>query len=194
MKNQSYRIRKMPKAWLIIAVLIILGVIISLSMRSPTPIHQSISPIELRQTVANICGSNTLPKLIIVSIGKRHLWACNGKTRAFDSAVVTGMENLPADLTPTGTYHIYAKQTDLYLDGSDSTGSWHDHAYYWMPFLNNQYGTYGFHDATWRTDKDFGNIDPNSDKASHGCVELPLITAIRLYDWSDIGTTIIINP
>jgi hypothetical protein len=135
MKIQSNRMRKMPKAWLIIAFLIILGVVSSLLMCSPAPVRQSISPIKPQQTVTNFCEFNDLPKLIIVSIGKRHLWACNGKVLAFGSAVVTGMEKLPADLTPTGTYHIYAKQTGLFLDGSDSTGSWHDHVSYWMPFL-----------------------------------------------------------
>ena len=118
------------------------------------------------------------------------MWACNGSTQVYDSAVVTGMEQLPADLTPTGTYHIYAKETNLYLKGSDSTGSWNDYVYYWMPFLDNQYGAYGFHDATWRAPGDFGNIDPNSSKASHGCVELPLDTAKWLYNWAQIGTTV----
>ena len=141
----------------------------------------------------NYCASNQDAQNVIVSITARHLWACNGTTQAYDSAVVTGMENLPADLTPTGTYHIYSKQTDLYLDGSDSTGSWHDYVYYWMPFLSNQYGVYGFHDATWRQPNDFGNISPYSSNASHGCVELPLATAKWLYNWAAVGTTVTVQ-
>lgn len=141
----------------------------------------------------NVCTSNTVAQNIIVSISKRHLWACAATTQAYDSAVVTGMENLPADLTPTGIYHIYGKQTDLNLKGSDSTGSWNDHVYYWMPFLDNQYGAYGFHDATWRAPNDFGNIDPYSTNASHGCVELPLATAKWLYNWAPIGTQVTIE-
>lgn len=143
-------------------------------------------------TATTPCTGNSLDKVIIVSISKRHLWACAAQSQQYDSAVVTGMENLPADLTPTGTYHIYGKQTNLYLNGSDSTGSWHDYVYYWMPFLNNQYGTYGFHDATWRADSDFGNIDPYSSQGSHGCVELPLATAKWLYLWAENGTTVTI--
>lgn len=139
------------------------------------------------------CAANTLDKLALISISQRHLWACQGSTVAYDSAVVTGMENLPADLTPTGTYHVYGKQTNLYLNGSDSTGSWHDYVYYWMPFLDNQYGVYGFHDATWRPPSAFGNISPYSSNASHGCVELPLATAKWLYNWVSIGTTVTIE-
>jgi lipoprotein-anchoring transpeptidase ErfK/SrfK len=121
------------------------------------------------------------------------MWACDGTTKAYNSAVITGMENLPADLTPTGTYHIYAKETNRYLNGSDSTGSWHDYVYYWMPFLDNQYGVYGFHDATWRPGNAFGNISSYSSNASHGCVEMPLVAARWLYNWSTIGTTVTIQ-
>jgi len=138
------------------------------------------------------CAGNTLDQLIIVSISKQHLWACNGASSVYDSPVVTGQENLAADLTPTGTYHIYAKQTDLYLNGQDSTGAWHDYVYYWEPFLSNQYGQYGFHDATWRPSSAFGNINPYSSDGSHGCVEMPLAAAKWLYDWSYVGTTVTI--
>ena len=125
-----------------------------------------------------------------MSLSARHLWACDGPNTVYDSAVVTGIQYLPADLTPTGTYHIYAKQTNRTLTGSDSTGIWNDYVYYWMPFLDNQYGTYGFHDATWRAASDFGNVDPNSANASHGCVELPLGAAKWLYNWAQVGATV----
>jgi lipoprotein-anchoring transpeptidase ErfK/SrfK len=154
---------------------------------------QSASKTKPPAPATNYCATNKLSQLVLVSISKRRLWACNGTTIAYDSAVVTGMENLPADLTPTGTYHIYSKQRNLYLNGSDGTGSWHDYVYYWMPWLSNKYGVYGFHDATWRKPNAFGNISPYSSNASHGCVELPIATAKWLYNWAQIGTTVTIE-
>ncbi len=151
--------------------------------KSTTPVTQKPNP----------CAANELSELVLVSISQRHLWACAGTSAVFNSAVVTGMENLPADLTPVGTYHIYAKEANLYLNGSDSTGSWHDYVYYWMPFLDNQYGAYGLHDATWRPANAFGNISPYSSNASHGCVELPLATAKWIYNWVSVGTTVTIE-
>ncbi|HKR82415.1 MAG TPA: L,D-transpeptidase [Candidatus Saccharimonadales bacterium] len=129
-------------------------------------------------------------QLLLISISERHLWACDSGKQVYDSPVVTGMQRLEADLTPLGTYHIYAKQTNQTLTGSDSTGTWNDFAYYWEPFLSNQYGVYGFHDATWRKTSEFGNIDPNSMNGSHGCVELPLGAAKWIYDWSVVGTAV----
>jgi lipoprotein-anchoring transpeptidase ErfK/SrfK len=79
------------------------------------------------------------------------------------------------------------------LTGCDTTGCWKDPVYYWMPFLDNQYGSYGFHDATWRADSAFGNINPDSADASHGCVETPLATAKWLYNWDQVGTTVTIE-
>lgn len=146
----------------------------------------------------NYCAGNALSQLILVSISKQHLWACNGSTTAYDSPVVTGMEQYPADLTPPGTYHIYAKQTNLSLKGCDSTGCWNDPVSYWMAWLDNQYGQYGFHDATWRKPSQFGNVNIYAPETapvvgSHGCVELPLATAKWLYNWSVVGTTVTVE-
>ena len=143
--------------------------------------------------IVNECNKNTISQVVIVSISQRHLWACNFQTLKYNSPVVTGMEFLAADLTPTGTYTILDKQTNIDLIGSDSTGSWNDPVSYWMGFLTDQYGQYGFHDATWRPNSAFGNVSPNSTNASHGCVELPLATAKWLYAWVQVGTQVQIN-
>jgi lipoprotein-anchoring transpeptidase ErfK/SrfK len=159
-----------------------------------TPAPAATTPAPAAAPVATgPCGSNILSRFILVSISQRHLWACQAGTAVYDSPVITGMQNLAADLTPTGTYRVYSKQTNVTLTGSDTTGSWNDPVSYWMPFLYNQYGTYGFHDATWRPDSAFGNVDPYSSDGSHGCVELPLATAKWLYDWSYVGTTVTIR-
>jgi len=190
--------KKLPLRYLIIGILVCGGISLSWHTKThakPTkPLRNTIKSSRLEantvQPANTPCASNTAGKLIIVSISARHLWACTGTAQQYSSAVVTGQENLAADLTPTGTYQIYGKQTNLSLKGSDRTGSWNDYVYYWMPFLHNQYGTYGFHDATWRNANDFGNIDPYSSQGSHGCIELPLATAKWIYSWAENGTTV----
>lgn len=163
------------------------------NFKVPTYVSSSSGTSSKGATTSNPCSSNTLSQLVLVSISQRHLWACNGSSVAYSSPVVTGIDYLAADLTPTGTYHIYAKETNVNLVGHDSTGSWNDHVSYWMPFLYNQYGAYGIHDATWRPASAFGNISPSSSNGSHGCVEAPLATAAWVYNWSKIGTTVTIE-
>jgi lipoprotein-anchoring transpeptidase ErfK/SrfK len=155
---------------------------------TPTPTTKTLAS---DSPTSSACAGNTLAQVLIVSISARHLWACADSSQLYDTAVITGDINVPADVTPIGTYYIYSKQTDTHLIGSDSRGSWNDYVNYWMPFYDSPaYGIFGLHDATWRTAQDFGNISPDSDDASHGCVELPLAAAAWIYNWSVVGTTV----
>ncbi|MDR3519796.1 MAG: L,D-transpeptidase [Candidatus Pacebacteria bacterium] len=122
-------------------------------------------------------------KEIIVSISDQHLWACNGTTEAYDTAVTTGAYKVAGDETPTGTWKIYAKQTNRYLTGP----GYRDFVQYWMPF----HGNYGFHDASWQTFPFGGSLYPT--EGSHGCVHLPTSAAKWLFNWSSIGTTVMVE-
>ncbi|GAC1498647.1 MAG: hypothetical protein NVS1B10_00630 [Candidatus Saccharimonadales bacterium] len=166
--------------------------------KMPTPtklVPAAVAPTNSPKIVAqpNHCATNSLDQQVFVSINERHLWACHNTSTIYDSAVITGNQNHPDTLTPVGTYYISAKQTGITLKGSDSTGSWNDPVSYWMPFLNNQYGAYGFHDATWRDNSVFGKISPNSADGSHGCVELPLSASKWLFNWVQVGTAVTIQ-
>lgn len=153
------------------------------------PFHQLSSPAPK----TNPCAGNTRARAVMVSISRRRLWACSGTRERYQTPVITGMENIPSDLTPAGVYRVDAKRTNLFLNGSDSTGTWHDWVHFWMPFLSNRYGVYGLHDATWRRPADFGAVSPYSSHASHGCVELPLRAARWLYSWAHVGTTVAVT-
>ena len=158
--------------------------------------RQNIQPGSLSQDGqsalknAQYCKGNQDLSLLVVSISRRHLWACAQTSQIYDSVVITGNENLESDKTPLGKYRIYSKVTDIDLVGSNAQVSWNVRVKYWMPFLQNQYGIYGFHDATWRNDSAFGKISPYSIDASHGCVELPITTAAWVYSWANIGTNV----
>ena len=136
----------------------------------------------------NNCAANTATQAVIVSLSQQHLWVCAGQASVYDTAVTTGATAY-GDGTPTGSWAIYSKQTDRHLTGSDDRGSWDDFVNYWMPFN----GDYGFHDATWRTDNEFGNVPTSSPNASHGCVEMSLAAMTWLYNWSTVGTTLTVT-
>lgn len=163
----------------------------SASINRPAPANSAPAALAGVPSGKNHCADNTDGKLIKVSIGQRRLWACEGSKTVHETPVITGLETLESNLTPRGTYHIYAKQHDTRLRGNDARGSWDRPVQYWMPFLDNQHGTYGFHDATWKPDSAFGNVDPNtSQDSSRGCVELPLSSQKWLYDWAPVHTTV----
>lgn len=163
------------------------------SSQQPAASSAAITPAtssKSEATPVNNCAGNDLDKLIKVSVDKRRMWACEKTNSVHSVSVITGLKNHPETETPLGTYKIYGKMTNTTLSGNDSRGAWKYPVYYWMPFLDNQYGTYGFHDATWRPNSEFGGISPESDKASHGCIELPLSSAKWLYEWAPVGTVV----
>jgi lipoprotein-anchoring transpeptidase ErfK/SrfK len=138
------------------------------------PINKAVD-IPIESTLNN--------KRIVVSQSQQELWAFNGNSEVYSSAVITGAIELGQN-TPLGTWKIYAKSTNVYLKGP----TWNDFVQYWMPF----YGSYGLHDASWRDSTQFGTQSYTSN-GSHGCVELPTSTAAWLYNWAQIGTSVTIE-
>jgi len=100
----------------------------------------------------------------------------NGQV-VLSSPVVTGRPSMP---TVQGTFAIYAKTRNTYLDGP----GYHTFVSYWMPF----YGGYGLHDATWQAA--FGGQRYLQGYGSHGCVNMPLDKARTLYGMVSVGTVV----
>lgn len=192
--KSSGAIRKFAIAGFVVAALIVVPLIKGGSTETPKkPVRAAAAGIAPASLQANRCANNTLDKFILIDVSDRHLWACEGSKTVFDAPVITGMLANAETTTPPGTYYVYAKQTNTMLTGKDSAGEWKRPVNYWMPFLDNEYGTYGFHDATWRTDNEFGNVDPASPGASHGCIELTLASQKWLYEWAPLKTTLTVE-
>ncbi len=161
--------------------------------------NKTVSPAKTKATVhtttvaapqPNYCAGNTAAKMVLVSVSKQHMWACQGGTIVEQSAVTTGALDVPNgvnDATPIGTWHVYEKFRNLYLKGSDKNGAWNDYVQYWMPFDS----AVGFHDADWQTFP-FGGSQYKT-QGSHGCVQLPTATAAWLYGWAPIGTEVVVK-
>ena len=82
--------------------------------------------------------------------------------------------------TPEGIFAVTYKQRDRILRGP----GYESFVHYWMPF----YGGYGMHDAMWR--RVFGG-DIFLNNGSHGCVNLPLKNAEKVYSCVETGFPVI---
>jgi len=118
---------------------------------------------------------------IEISLTAQHLWMYENGVCVVSTPIVSGCVAIPGRLTPTGVFSIYSKSTNAWLVGP----TWRDFVYYWMPF----YGAYGLHDATWRSE--FGG-EIYVNEGSHGCTNLPLEAAAKIYEYAEIGTKVII--
>jgi lipoprotein-anchoring transpeptidase ErfK/SrfK len=146
---------------------------------SSAPPASAAAPTPTPTPTATPCAGTTDDQLVLVSISQQHAWMCSAGAEVKDSAVTTGeVDN--GDQTPTGTWQVYAKQTDRYLTGP----GYSDYVNFWVPFN----GDFGFHDASWQT-MAYGSPDYVT-QGSHGCVHLPIDVMTWMYNWIAVGATV----
>lgn len=102
----------------------------------------------------------------------------NGKLK-LDSDVVTGNVSR-SNGSPDGIYKIVYKERDATLVGENYASD----VEYFMVFAYNV----GFHDASWRSE--FGK-EIYKTSGSHGCINMPVEMAKKLYEILPIGTPVI---
>jgi len=114
-------------------------------------------------------------KWIEVILSQHKLIAWEG-----DHAVLTTIVAIGKPSTPTvrGTFRIYAKYRYKSMSGPGYYQARVPHAMFF-------YGGYSIHGTYWH--KKFGQ------SVSHGCVNVNLEDAARLYDWAPIGTKVVVH-
>lgn len=114
-------------------------------------------------------------KWIEIILSSHALIAWNGNTPVLTTLVATGKRSTP---TVTGTFRVYAKYPFKNMSGAD----------YYQPRVPDTmffYGGYAIHGCYWHNN--FGQ------SVSHGCVNLNLKDAHWLYDWTPMGTKVVIH-
>ena len=112
-------------------------------------------------------------KWIDVDLGAQRLVAYEGVTPVFESVVSTG---LPATPTVVGEFRIWVK-----FVADDMAGP----GYYLadVPYVMYFHRGYGIHGTYWHAS--FGT------PMSHGCVNLSIADAKRLFSWAPMGTRVV---
>lgn len=84
--------------------------------------------------------------------------------------------------TVTGTFHVYLK-----YDKQDMgcTPEW-SYCEKDVPWVSYWHGSYALHGAPWV--KEFGI---GTDESSHGCINIPVSDSQWLWNWAEMGTTVV---
>ncbi|MCL3778708.1 L,D-transpeptidase family protein [Actinomyces sp. 186855] len=118
-------------------------------------------------------------KWVDVNLSNKTVTAYEGAT------VVRGpvymVDGAAATPTVTGTYHVYLQYTSQTMEGDNADGTRYRTED--VPWVSYFYSGYAFHGAPWRSS--FGY------SGSHGCVNMPVGEARWIYDWVEIGTTVV---
>lgn len=118
---------------------------------------------------------------------RARLYGDNGKI-IWQSDIVSGLPTADR-ATPEGVYSVNLKGMNVTLVGRDSRGkvTYRTKVTYWMPFINN---AIGFHDATWQSA--FGG-NRYTYVGSHGCINLSMEKAEKLYDIIKEGDVVVVH-
>jgi lipoprotein-anchoring transpeptidase ErfK/SrfK len=112
---------------------------------------------------------------IEINLSSQRLFAWNGSKQAYAVIVSTGKKATP---TPTGIFSIKSKRRLDRMRGED-------YDLPDVPYVMYFHQGYAIHGTYWH--KRFGT------PVSHGCINLAVDRAKWLFDWSEIGTPVIIH-
>ena len=137
----------------------------------------------------------TQGKVIVVSLREQTLRAYDNGQLVYALYITSGRPELP---TPPGFWHVLARVSPTVFTSGEAPGS----PYYYAPTLVHyallfHSGGYFLHDAWWRVRFGPGSNLPHPDPeafngGSHGCVNVPLQPMGLLYNWTTIGTPVVV--
>ena len=117
---------------------------------------------------------------VAADLDNQHVYVVKDGKVVEESDCVSG-KAVVAHNTPDGAFYIFAMAKNAVLRGPGYASPVSN----WMPFYNGC----GFHDATWRS-RFGGKIYITN--GSHGCINLPLSFATKLYDLVEVGTPVLV--
>ena len=140
-------------------------------------------PFDCYAAVYHDGGDDIGDSYIECDFGQQHVYAYIDGELVWDSECVSGsLANNNKYRTPEGVYTILYTKSPATLIGED----YETPVKYWMPFIG-ELGI-GFHDASWRSS--FGG-DIYKSSGSHGCVNLPVSAAEKLFNIAYDGMPVI---
>ena len=106
-----------------------------------------------------------------------------GKVAGGPFYMVPGAPDTP---TVTGTFHVYLKYDVQTMRGENADGSKYETE--GVPWVTYFTGSYAMHGAPWRSSFGWSGYG-----GSHGCVNMPVDAAKFMYDWADMGSTVVVH-
>jgi hypothetical protein len=133
-------------------------------------------------------------KVITVSISLEEAVFYDNGCVVNATPVTTGRPGFPTD---TGSFHVFYKASPFEMITEYPPGSpgWYPPT--WVQWaMEYEAGGYFLHDAYWENQGAFGpgsQYDVAQDYASHGCIHIPTALMSWLYDWTPLGTPVIVS-
>ncbi len=160
-----------------------------------TDLEQVAGGLQVSDKVLTQAMQTNLPdKAITISLKEQVVRAYEHGTIVFHTLATTGRPGLETD---PGSFKVYAKNSPWTMHSPWPKGS-----VYWYPDSKVKMvmwfnGGDGIHDAYWRAYYGPGTNLPHYDPfgentGTHGCVNVPYSSEVWLWNWTPIGTPVIV--
>jgi hypothetical protein len=128
-------------------------------------------------TVSTVLGASdpNIEKHIYIDLSMQQLYAYENNKQIFKTFIASGKWNP----TPVGNFHIWEKLRATRMAGGEGADAYDLPN---VPYVMYFYQDYGLHGAYWHNN--FGHM------MSHGCVNMRIVDAKTVYEWSDVGTPV----
>lgn len=159
----------------------ILSSVLLVSLLGLSPTRAIASPtttlVARNNTIAATVNSlqRSKQRWIEINLSSQRLTAWEGRTPVYTILISTGKADTP---TKTGVFAIQSRYRYARMRGAD-----YDVAD--VPYTMYYYGSYAIHGAYWH--RRFGT------PVSHGCTNVAVNHARWLFNWSSIGTPVIVR-
>lgn len=141
----------------------------------PNPVIATAAPVNNKSIKISDSRQVSQPRRIEIDLSQQRLRAWEGKKLVYSFRVSTGKRATP---TPVGRFRIQTKYRTNRMRGQgyDIPD---------VPYAMYFYEGYAIHGAYWHNR--FGT------PVSHGCINLPVKQARKLYNWTKPGTLVLVQ-
>lgn len=146
---------------------------------APAPTTRSRSTAPSRASAPG-GGSTGGSKSIVISINEQILRAYEGDDLVLATPVSTGARGTE---TPTGRYKIRSKEQR----------HWSTKFHVWMPYAMQVVGGIFIHELPFTRDGQRIGVRSLGSAVSHGCIRVGIGDAEALYNWTTVGTPVLIR-
>jgi hypothetical protein len=144
------------------------------------------------ELTAGQCGHNVgAGKVITVNLTLQEMIFYQDGCEVNASPTTTGRQYLR---TPTGTFHIFRKASPFTM-----VSPWPYGSPFWYPtgtvtwVMEFASGGYFIHDAYWEPSSAYGPGSEDGGSASHGCIHILTPVMQWAYQWTPMGTPVLIT-
>lgn len=157
------------------------------AVRSPVrsgSISPSVATLRQEEAAHRLPADSGAGRRVVFSESRQRVWLVDGDDRTIRTYLVSG--SIYDNLFP-GSYAVYSRSEQAWGIGESGTMRW------FVRFTTGTAGAaIGFHDIPVNGGEEVQTIEQLGTPLSHGCIRQSTDDALSMWDFADLGTTVVV--